>query len=129
MIHFDVSQHNEGFFALEWEIESNYIIHESGFTVIVEEGSLNDPTSIRIKQSEGFSAIEQAKLLREGMEFCRSEKSLGSKRLTPREHKAPPVTGINTYQTPTSEIELLEKNTPKVTVKKTRKIRIPGPTE
>ncbi|SFG24862.1 hypothetical protein [Neptunomonas qingdaonensis] len=91
---------------LEWKKESNYVTHESGFTIIVEEGSFNDPSSIQIKQSEGVSAIQQAKLLREGMEFVRSKTHVDTNRMTP-----------------------LENNTPKITVKKTRKIRKPGPTE
>lgn len=71
---------------MEWKKESKYVIHESGFTVIVEEGSFDDPSSIRIKQSEGFDALEQAKLLREGLEFGRSNTDVDSKPMTFREH-------------------------------------------
>ncbi|WP_372739794.1 hypothetical protein [Neptunomonas sp.] len=89
---------------LQWKKESNYVTHESGFTIIVEEGSFNDPSSIQIKQSEGVSAIEQAKLLREGMEFVRSTAHVDTNRMTDPEN-----------------------NTPKITVKKTRKIHMPDP--
>lgn len=98
------------------------MIHDSGFTIVVEEGSFNDPSTIRIKQSEGFDAIEQAKLLREGMEFGRSNTDVDSKRIASREDKASPMIAINTYQTLTSGMESLENNTPKITVKKKRKI-------
>ncbi|WP_372740777.1 hypothetical protein [Neptunomonas sp.] len=91
---------------MEWKKESNYVVHESGFTVIVEEGSFNEPSTIRINQADGFSAIEQAKLLRQGIEFGRSKIEVDSKRVAPREN-----------------------NGPRITVKKSRKTRIPGPTE
>jgi hypothetical protein len=112
---------------LEWKKESNYVIHESGFTIIVEEGSFNEPSSIQIKQSEGFSAIEQAKLLREGMEFVRSKTHVDSNRMTLREHKTLQMTAIKTHQKLTSGIVPPENNTPRITVKKTRKTRMSGP--
>jgi hypothetical protein len=92
---------------LKWKKESNYVIHESGFTIILEEGSFHEPSLIQIKQSEGFGAIEQAKLLREGMEFVRSK----------------------TRQQLTSGIAPLVNNTPRITVKKTRKMLMPEPSE
>ncbi len=92
---------------LEWKKESNYVIHESGFTVIVEEGSFSQPSSIQIRQAEGFGAIEQAKLLREGLEFGLS----------------------NTHQKLTTGITPVENNTPRITIKKNRKARKPEPIE
>ncbi|SIS97932.1 hypothetical protein [Neptunomonas antarctica] len=92
---------------LEWKKESNYVIHESGFTIIVEEGSFYEPSSIQIKQSEAVGAIEQAKLLREGMEFVRSK----------------------TRQTLIPGRAPLDNNRPIITVKKTRKTRTPDPVE
>lgn len=114
---------------MEWKKESKYVIHESGFTVIVEEGSFDDPSSIRIKQSEGFDALEQAKLLREGLEFGRSNTDVDSKSMTSREHKSSQMPAKKTYQTLTSELPHLDSSAPKITVKKTRKIRIPATTE
>ena len=110
---------------MEWKKESNYIIHESGFTIIIEEGSFNEPSTIRIKQSERFDAIEQAKLLREGMKFGRLDTHVDRKRMAPKKDKAPRMTVINTYKTLIPEMASVEKKTPKITVKKTRKIRIP----
>lgn len=87
---------------MEWKKESNYVIHESGFTIIVEEGSVNNPSSIRVNQSEGFDALEQARLLREGLKFGRS--------FDQEERNWVAPLGINTS---------------KITVKKKRKIQIP----
>ena len=90
----------------EWKKESNYVIHESGFTIIVDEGSFIDPSSIQIKQADGISAIEQVKLLREGMDFIRSKTHVDSIRMISQEN-----------------------NPPRITVKKTRKISMREPTE
>lgn len=92
---------------MEWKKESNYVIHESGFTVIVEEGSFSQPSSIQIRQAQGFDAIKQAKLLREGLEFGVS----------------------NTRQKLASGIAPMENNTPRILIKKNRKARKPEPNE
>ena len=114
---------------LKWKRESNYVTHESGFTVIVEEGSFNEPYLIKIKKSEGFSVIEQATLLREGMAFGLSKTHIYSRNTVPREHKMPQMTATNTRQKLTSEIAHLEKNAPIITIKKTRKAHMLIPAE
>lgn len=114
---------------LEWKKESNYVIHESGFTIIVEEGSFHEPSSIQIKQSEGFGAVEQAKLLREGMEFVRTKTHEDSNQISLREHKKLHMTGTKTRQKVTSGKAPLKNKTPKITVKQKRKVCRPEPTE
>ena len=114
---------------LKWKKESNYVTHESGFTIIVEEGSFYEPYLIKIKQSEGFDLIQQAQLPREGIAFCLSKKHINSQKIVPREHNAPQMTAKNARQKLTSEIEYLEKSTPIITIKKTRKSHILRPIE
>lgn len=114
---------------LEWKKESNHIIHESGFTIIIEEGSFHEPSSIQIKQPKEFSSIEQAKLLREGMEFARSKTHVDSNRMIQQEHKTLQMTATKTCQKLTSEMPSQDNNTPIISVKKTRKIHIPRPAE
>lgn len=120
---------NEGVFMLEWKKESNHVVHESGFTIIIEEGSFHEPSSIQIKQPKEFSAIEQAKLLREGMEFARSKTHVDSNRMIHQEHKTLQITTTKTCLKLTSGMVPLDNNTPRITVKKTRKIHILRPTE
>jgi hypothetical protein len=114
---------------LEWKKESNYVIHESGFTIVVEEGPLNEPSSIQIEKSEGVSAIEQAKLIREGMAILRSKTHEDSNQISLREHKKLHMTGTKTRQKVTSGIAPLKNNTPRITVKKKRKACMLEPTE
>jgi hypothetical protein len=114
---------------LEWKKESNYVIHESGFTIIVEEGSFNEPSSIQIEESEGVSAIAQAKLIREGMEFFRSKTHVDSNQISPREHKKLHMTDTKTRQKVASRMAPMHHNTPRITVKKKRKTSMPEPTE
>lgn len=114
---------------LEWKKESNHVIHESGFTIIIEEGSFHEISSIQIKQSKEFSAIEQAKLLREGMEFVRSKTHVDSNRMIHQEHKTLQMAATKARQKVTSGIAPLKNNTPRITVKKKRKACMPEPTE
>ncbi|SFG79863.1 hypothetical protein [Neptunomonas qingdaonensis] len=113
---------------LEWKKESNYVIHESGFTVIVEEGPFNEPSSILIEKSEGVSAIEQAKLIREAMTILRSKTHDDSNQISLTEHKKLHMSGTKTRQKVTSKIAPLKNNTPRITVKKKRKACMPEPT-
>ncbi|EAR60240.1 hypothetical protein [Neptuniibacter caesariensis] len=53
-----------------WSIEGRVIVHQSGLSIEVTDGSFNNPMDLSIKGDKGLTAPELASMIREGINYA-----------------------------------------------------------
>lgn len=53
-----------------WSVDGRQVVHQSGLSIEVVDGSFSNPLDLSIKGDKGFSAPELALMIREGMEYA-----------------------------------------------------------
>ncbi|WP_415893299.1 hypothetical protein ACMXYN_02210 [Neptuniibacter sp. PT8_73] len=53
-----------------WSVDGRQVVHQSGLSIEVLDGSFSNPLDLSIKGDKGFSAPELALMIREGMEYA-----------------------------------------------------------
>lgn len=53
-----------------WSVEGRQVVHQSGLSIEVIDGSFNNPMDLAIKGDHGLSAPELALMIREGIEYA-----------------------------------------------------------
>lgn len=53
-----------------WSVAGKSVVHESGLTISILDGSLAKPLDIEVRNSAELSAVKVATLVRQGLEFA-----------------------------------------------------------
>ncbi|WP_415890153.1 hypothetical protein ACMXYV_02180 [Neptuniibacter sp. SY11_33] len=53
-----------------WSVDGRQVVHQSGLSIEVLDGSFSNPLDLSVKGDKGFSAPELALMIREGMEYA-----------------------------------------------------------
>ncbi|MFT7562118.1 MAG: hypothetical protein ACI93R_004052 [Flavobacteriales bacterium] len=96
-------------------IAAKEITHDNGHKISLADGSWKEPYDINIKMKPGLSAFEQARLVREGLEFAaaQSYSNRSSERRPPVVDKTPkkkhvptrPLLSLKKRQTPAVPVD------------------------
>lgn len=53
-----------------WSVEGRQVLHKSGLSIEILDGSFANPLDLAVKGDTGYSAAEVAAMIREGMAFA-----------------------------------------------------------
>lgn len=56
-----------------WSIQGQQVVHQSGLSIEVVDGTFTNPMNLSIKGDNGLSAPELALLIREGIDFAANQ--------------------------------------------------------
>lgn len=58
-----------------WSVEGQQVVHQSGLSIEVVDGTFSNPMNLSIKGDNGLSAPELALMIREGIDYAASQTS------------------------------------------------------
>jgi len=67
-----------------WSVEGRQVLHKSGLSIEILDGSFANPLDLAVKGDTGYSAAEVAAMIREGMAFAAKNATSSKARRAPR---------------------------------------------